>query len=179
MKGKGMCNKLLNGQSKCDILWYGLQYHLSSLCFITVHYREANPVVDLTKNDRMESTSLSVQPSKEIASTSKNYKNRLRRHTDTFDTASRFEDCDNRLLKFSNSENDTDQGFDKETPCPTSLPSTQSIDIDSDRHENKESLSPVGPQLSDRPRIKYNSKDKVCVYTPLCNLRMDNFIVHQ
>ena len=147
----------------------GFKNHLSSLCFITVHYREANPVVDHTKNDRMESTSLSVQPSKEIASTSKNYKNRLRRHTDTFDTASRFEDSDDRLAKFSNSEHGTEQDFDKETLRPTLSPSTQSIDIDSNRHENKESLSPVGPQLSDRPRIKYNSKDKVCVYTPLCN----------
>ena len=151
------------------VLWFGLQYHLSSLCFLTVHYREANPVVDHTKNDRMESTSLSVQPSKEIASTSKNYKNRLRRHTDTFDTASRFQDCDNRLVKSSNSEHDTEQDFDKETLRPPSLASTESIDIDRNRHQNNESVSPIGPQLSDRPRIKYNSKDKVCVYTPLCN----------
>ena len=128
----------------------------------------------------MEPNSVSVQPSAEMASTSKNYKNRLRRYTDTFDTASRLEDCDNSLVKFSNSEHDTEQDFDKETLRPTLSPSTQSIDIDSNRHENKESLSPVGPQLSDRPRIKYNSKDKVCVYTPLCKLyrRIDN-IVHQ
>ena len=130
----------------------------------------------------MESNSLSVQPSAEMASTSKNYKNRLRRHTDTFDTASRFEDCDNRLENFSNSGHDTEQDFDKETLRPTLSPSTQSIDIDSDRHENKESLSPVGPQLSDRPRTKNISKDKVCVYTPLCKFyrRIDNkCIAHQ
>ena len=140
------------------------------MCFITVHFREANTVVDLTKNDRMESNSLSVQPSAEIASTSKNYKKRLRRHTDTFDTASRFEDGDNSLFKFSNTEHDTEQDFDKETLRPTSLTSTQSIDIVSNQHQNKEAVSPIGPQLSDRARTKYNSKDKVCVYTPLCKL---------
>ena len=149
-----------------------------------VHFREANPVVDLTKNDRMESNSLSVQPNAEIASNSQNYKNRLRRHTDTFDTASRFEDRDSSLVKFSNGEHDTEQDCDKETLRPTSLPSTQSIDKDGNQNQNKEAVSPIGPQMSDRPRSKYNSKDKVCVYTPLCNVfkRIDHCyigIAHQ
>ena len=129
----------------------------------------------------MESNSLSVQPSAEIASTSKNYKKRLRRHTDTFDTASRLEDCDNRLEKFSNNEHDTKQDFDKETLRPTSLPSTQSIDMVRNQQQNKEAVSQIGPQLSDRPRTKYNSKDKVCVYTPLCKFyrRIDICFTHQ
>ena len=112
----------------------------------------------------MESNSLSVQRSAEIANTSEKYKNRLRRHTDTFDNASRFEECDDSLVNFPNSEHDTKQDLDKETLSPNSLPSTKSIDL---QHQNKESVSPIGPRLPNTPRINYNSKDKVCVYTPL------------
>ena len=122
-----------------------------------------NPTPNLTKNNEMESHSVPGPPRAEISSTSKNYKSRLRRHTDTFDSTSRFDECDNSLTKYPISENDTEHDFDKETIRGTSSPATQSTDVGRNRPQTKEAMCPSSPHMSPRSGTTCSTKDKVCV----------------
>ena len=146
-----------------SVIQFGLQQYTEYCNFSIVHFRDMNPAPNLTKNNEMESNSVSGQPREEIASTSRNYKSRLRRHTDTFDSTSRFDECDNSLTKYPISENDTEHEYDKETIRGTSSPATQSIDVGRNRPQTKEAMSPSSPHMSPRSGTTGSTKDKVCV----------------
>ena len=142
---------------------FGLQQYTEYRNFSIVHFRDMNLAPNLAKNNEMELNSVSGQPREEITSTSRNYKSRLRRHTDTFDSTSRFDECDNSLTKYPISENDTEHDFDKETIRGTSSPATQSINVGRNRPQTKEAMSPSSPHMSPRSGTTGSPKDKVCV----------------